>query len=104
MISSPTPKTNPMQETISRLIYPNPLQPSGVEFTLSRESSVTLKIFGPDGGEVATLLNDARMKAGRYIVGLNTREYLHGVYLYQLTTVAGADRFVETRKLIIAKE
>ena len=84
----------------TRLIgnYPNPFNPvTKIEFDLSKESQVSLRVFNLLGEEIATLVSD-RLPSGNYTfewtrpVGLAS-----GVYLYRLDT----DNFTKTRKMLL---
>jgi hypothetical protein len=92
--------------------YPNPFNPSTkIEYSLQRESQVSLKIYNVLGSEVATLVN-GRQEAGRYVVpftaiGGNRLTSASGVYFYRLVANAiplgDAGSFVSTKKLILLK-
>ncbi len=90
-------------ELKSKLIYPNPFKPSGVEFYLSEDAGVTLKIFDMDGKEVETILDNTPMKPGKHAVMLKVQEYRDGVYMYRLSVNNGNNKFIETKKIIVAK-
>ncbi|NLT51196.1 MAG: T9SS type A sorting domain-containing protein [Ignavibacteria bacterium] len=85
--------------------YPNPFNPSTmINYQLSMNSNVTLKIYDILGREVATLVNEHK-PAGTYTVewnGTNSagQQVGSGVYFYQLKTSGG---FVETKKMLMIK-
>ncbi len=84
--------------------YPNPFNPSTtINFTLSKESDVTIKVFNLNGQNVITLV-DKSLPAGKHTVnwsGKNTngQQSATGIYFYRLT----ADTFVETKKMVLLK-
>jgi hypothetical protein len=91
--------------------YPNPFNPSTkISYQISKQSSVTLKVFDVLGNEVATLVNEEK-QPGSYEVEFNsvdTRkassiqsgvQYASGVYFYQLR----AGSYTDTRKMIYMK-
>lgn len=79
--------------------YPNPFNPKTfIEFTLSSESPVSLKVLNILGQEVFTILED-RFSTGRHRVEWNAQHFSSGIYLYRL--VAGSHS--ETKKLILQK-
>jgi len=79
--------------------YPNPFNPlTVVRFQLPVESKVTLKIYNVLGQEVAVLV-DEMQAAGYKSVEWNAENVPSGVYFYRLM----ADKFIETKKLIITK-
>lgn len=81
--------------------YPNPFNPStSINYQISEDSFVTLKIYNILGTEVATLVNEEK-KAGSYNYELRIRNYKlpSGVYFYQLR----ADIFSQTQKMVVLK-
>jgi spore germination protein YaaH len=84
--------------------YPNPFNPSTkISYQISKQSSVTLKVFDVLGNEVATLVNEEK-QPGSYEVEFGTKnvklssggQYASGVYFYQLK----AGSYTTTRKMI----
>jgi hypothetical protein len=66
--------------------YPNPFNPTtNINFSLSRASNVSLKVFDIIGREVATLVNEYKA-AGSYNITFDATNYASGVYFYQLTS------------------
>jgi lysophospholipase L1-like esterase len=79
--------------------YPNPFNPqTEISFRVAELGSVKLQVFDLLGRTVATLVDDER-PAGSYTVRLDAAGLASGVYLYRLA----AGRFVETRKMILAR-
>ncbi len=93
--------------------YPNPFNPSTrIQYQVSRDSHVSLKVFDVLGNEVATLVNEYK-PAGRYSVEFLARGgqtssiqnqassfgFASGVYYYQLKSGS----FVQTKKMIYLK-
>lgn len=83
--------------------YPNPFNPSTViQYQITKESFVTLKVYDMLGREVATLVNQY-LQPGIYLVDFNTdnmsRQLTSGTYFYTLR--AGNDE--DTKKLILLK-
>lgn len=79
--------------------FPNPFNPStSIRFQLPEASIVSLKVFDALGREVAVLV-DGLKASGRYIVNWNSAGVPSGVYFYRLQ----AGKFVETKKMILAK-
>ncbi|MCX7835888.1 MAG: carboxypeptidase regulatory-like domain-containing protein [bacterium] len=80
--------------------YPNPFNPNtSIRFVLPREERVTLKIFNTMGQEVATLVNQTKLNAGKYTLSFNASSLPTGVYIYRLQ----AGSFVESKKMILMK-
>ena len=86
--------------------YPNPFNPqTAIGFSLLAIGNVTLKVYDVLGREIATLLNNETMQAGKHAVNFNV-ETFHGtslpsgVYFYRLS-VDG--KFSETKKLVLMK-
>ncbi len=81
--------------------YPNPFNPStSIQYQVSTNSQVTLKIYDILGNEVATLVNEEK-EPGIYRVEFSTQDYqlASGIYLYRLQ----AGSYVETKKMILMK-
>ncbi|MGQ9820183.1 MAG: T9SS type A sorting domain-containing protein [Candidatus Kapaibacteriales bacterium] len=83
--------------------YPNPFNPStNIEYRISSEAFVTLKVYDILGNEVATLVNEEK-PAGKYKVNFDinsvSRQITSGVYIYKLR----AGKFELSRKMILMK-
>ena len=79
--------------------YPNPFNPTTmIEFTISKLSTVDLRIFDLLGRKVVTLENEQRTP-GNYSVKWDASDLPSGVYFYQLR----AGPFVQTRMLVLVK-
>jgi choice-of-anchor B domain-containing protein len=80
--------------------YPNPFNPSTrIEYSLSKASYVTLKVYDVLGRQVA-LLVDGYKQAGNQLVSFDAARLASGVYYYTLSTDNG---FTETKKMILSK-
>jgi hypothetical protein len=79
--------------------YPNPFNPSTkINYTLPKDSKVTIKVFDITGKEVAVLV-DNDVKAGYHTVDFNSGSLSSGVYFYTIN----ADGYNKTLKMILAK-
>lgn len=79
--------------------YPNPFNPvTIIDFALPQNANVTLKIYDILGKEIATLIN-SRLEAGTYKYEFNASGLTAGIYFYKLS----AERYTETRKMILSK-
>jgi len=88
----------PMEYTLDQN-YPNPFNPSTViEFSIPKQSKVTLKVFNVLGQEVATLVNSS-LVAGHYSVDFKANNLAAGAYIYRLQ----ADNFVRANKMLLIK-
>jgi len=91
-------ETNPTNFSLSQN-YPNPFNPTTViNYQLSADSKVTLKIFDLLGQVVATL-EDGAVRAGVHAAVFEGRNLSSGVYFYRLQ----AGDYTETRKMILTK-
>ncbi len=82
--------------------YPNPFNPSTkINFSLGKREMVSLKVYDILGNEVAGLIRNEFLAAGKYSFDLNTSEYNlpSGVYYYTLKTAA----FTATKKMMLIK-
>ncbi len=79
--------------------YPNPFNPSTkIEYSIPKQSFVTLKIFNVVGQEVATLVNEMQT-ASRYSVTFNAKNIASGIYFTRLS----AGDFTAMKKMVILK-
>ncbi|MFH0733623.1 MAG: T9SS type A sorting domain-containing protein [bacterium] len=79
--------------------YPNPFNPSTtINFALSKNEFVTLKIYDVLGKEVAVLVNE-ELTSGNYSKNWDASGFSSGIYFYSLK----AGSFVETRKMSLVK-
>ncbi len=80
--------------------YPNPFNPStDIMFKLATGSTVTLKVYGIDGDEIATLIDNQHIDAGTHTVHFNAAYMSTGVYIYRIS----AGRFERGRKMVFLK-
>ena len=79
--------------------FPNPFNPTTeINYSLPRQSNVTIKIFDVLGREISTLVNEEK-PAGKYKINFNAVGLSSGIYFYQMK----ANDFIETKKMIIIK-
>lgn len=87
----------------SRVVYPNPFIPAGIEFEIAEEANVSLTIFDAAGNEVKTLLDRQEFPAGVHQLAVDLPDAGGGKYLYRLTAACGGDgggkSFVEVKRL-----
>jgi len=90
--------------------YPNPFNPgTTIEYSIPRQSYVTLEVYNILGKKVETLVNKEE-DAGNYKVEFNTRQsekqFASGLYFYQIKAVPAGNKaasYVKTRKMILLK-
>lgn len=79
--------------------FPNPFNPNTtINYSIPKQSTVTLKAFDVLGREVITLVNQ-QQKAGYYDVDWNAVDNASGIYFYRIK----AGDFVETKKMLLTK-
>lgn len=83
--------------------YPNPFNPSTrIQYQVSSNSQVSLKVYDVLGNEVATLVNEEK-PAGSYEVefksSVGSLQLASGIYFYKLQ----AGTFAETKKMILIR-
>jgi hypothetical protein len=80
--------------------YPNPFNPSTmIRYAVPSQSAVTLEVFDVLGRQVATLVNNQVMPAGRHSVSFDAGRLASGVYVYRL--VVGEK--VMTKRMVLIK-
>jgi hypothetical protein len=79
--------------------YPNPFNPTTtINYSISKESNVTLKIYDILGSEVKTLVNE-KQSVNNYTVNVDFSSLPSGIYYYTLR----AGDFTSTKKLMLVK-
>jgi hypothetical protein len=79
--------------------YPNPFNPvTIIQYELSNEVQVILKVYNVLGREVTTLVDETQ-QAGLYHVQFDGAGLASGVYFYRLSTSG----FVQTKKLVLLR-
>jgi len=79
--------------------YPNPFNPvTSIQYSVSSDRFVSLKVYDINGREVATLVNQ-RKHAGLHHVEFEAKGLPSGVYFYKM--IAG--EFTATRKLLLLR-
>jgi photosystem II stability/assembly factor-like uncharacterized protein len=79
--------------------FPNPFNPTTtINYSISKESNVTLKVYNMLGSEVKTLVNE-KQSVNNYSVNVDFSSLPSGVYYYKLT----AGDFTSTKKLMLVK-
>lgn len=83
--------------------YPNPFNPStSIQYQVSRNSHILLKVYDILGNEVATLVDEYK-QAGTYEVefqsAVGSHQLASGVYYYQMKV----GEFVQTKKMILLR-
>ena len=81
--------------------YPNPFNPTtSIQYSVSSNQFVSLKIYDVLGNEVATLVNEEKQPGVyNYELEIINYELTSGVYFYQLRS----GNFVQTKKMIVLK-
>jgi 5-hydroxyisourate hydrolase-like protein (transthyretin family) len=83
--------------------YPNPFNPATkIDFEVPVDSKVNITIYDNTGREMQSLVNEKK-QAGYYTVVLNGSSLSSGSYFYRIICESGADKFVETKKMIMVK-
>ncbi len=79
--------------------YPNPFNPATtIDFSVPKNSLVTIKVYDILGREVATLVNEEKV-AGNYSLEFNAGKFSSGVYFYRMQ----AGSYTAVKKLILMK-
>lgn len=79
--------------------YPNPFNPvTKINFSISKNSLVTLKVYDIVGKEVDVLINK-NMNAGKYEVSFDGSKLSSGVYFYKIST----GEFTDIKKMVLVK-
>jgi hypothetical protein len=87
--------------------YPNPFNPSTtIQYAISSNQFVSLKVYDILGNEVASLVNEGK-PAGNYQVSFNGAQLTSGIYFYRIQagdpSTGSGQGFVETKKMVLLK-
>lgn len=92
-------KTNSPEKYVLEQNFPNPFNPStNINFHLSQEGFVTLRIYDLLGREVSRLINET-LSSGDHTVQFNSENLKSGLYIYRLET----NGFSDSKKMMIIK-
>ncbi len=79
--------------------YPNPFNPATtINYSVAKETNVSIKVYDLMGREVATLVNEKK-EPGNYEVNFNALNLASGIYFYRMN--AGA--FTSVKKMSVLK-
>jgi len=79
--------------------YPNPFNPSTkIQYSITKNSFVTLKVYDILGRDVATLVNQDQ-PAGDYTVNFDALDVSNGTYFYRIQ----AGSFTDVKKMMVLK-
>ena len=93
-LQSPVPSSFSLSQN-----YPNPFNPTTtIQYSIPKETMVTLRIYNILGQEVATLVNQHQI-AGGYTATFDASQFASGVYFYRLS----AGSFSQVRKMLLLK-
>ncbi|MFI5252197.1 MAG: hypothetical protein ACHQQQ_07170 [Bacteroidota bacterium] len=87
------------EEIVSRLLYPDPFKPVGLEVDLPDAGRVTLRILHEDGSEPKTLIENAFYEKGKHVLSIGLLDIAGGSRLYQLLIEMDGITTVETKKI-----
>ncbi|HEY5124462.1 MAG TPA: phospholipase D-like domain-containing protein [Ignavibacteria bacterium] len=80
--------------------YPNPFNPvTNIEFSVSKQAKISIKIYNVLGQEIMTLVND-NFNPGIYNVKMNSDKLSSGIYYY---TMLSENNIIKTLKLTVVK-
>jgi len=94
-------ETEPVQFSLAQN-YPNPFNPvTTIEFDLSEDAFVTLKVFNILGQEVVTIVDREEFTEGNNWVEFDASALSSGVYYYRLIVNDG--QFTQVKKMMLVK-
>jgi hypothetical protein len=101
------------REFASRLTYPNPFNPSGIDFDLPGDALVTLQILDDAGREIATLIDKRSYTLGTHhidffnghgaVKGNEIPASVHNICFYRLSIQIDGKLYVDTKKIMLSK-
>jgi photosystem II stability/assembly factor-like uncharacterized protein len=101
--ASPKSKRYIVTPAITSRNYPNPFNPSTtINYQLSFDANVSIRVYDITGKEVAELLNGFQ-KSGSYNAVFNASNLSSGVYFYKIIAVNGNNKIDKTMRMILTK-
>lgn len=86
-------------ELKSKLIYPNPFKPVGIEFELPDDAIVSLTIIDETGKDVGVIINNKQYKAGRHEFFADLSNNVGKQYIYRLVAKSKGREHAETKRI-----
>jgi len=79
--------------------YPNPFNPTTtINYSVSKQSFVTIKVYDVLGRDVATLVNENK-QVGNYSIQYNANKLSSGIYFYAMESGS----YTQTKKILLLK-
>lgn len=89
------------QMITSRLTYPDPFKPTGIEFELGHGGAVTLSILNVSSTQIDILLDRVELAAGHHEVSIAPYRLAPGTYVYTLTLASEEESNTITGKITL---
>ena len=86
-------------EIFSRLLYPDPFRPTGIEVDMHAAGRITLRILHEDGSEPNTLIENEYYEKGKHVLPIERAEMACAGALYQLLVEIDGKTTVETKRI-----
>ncbi|MBI3194097.1 MAG: T9SS type A sorting domain-containing protein [Ignavibacteriae bacterium] len=84
-----------------RLIYPNPMKPSGFEIELPEDAEVTIECFDENGNQHQTVCDKKPMRAGKQIVEFSRFGLSEGEYTFRIQAQWAEHEYRITKKVVV---
>jgi len=83
----------------TRLSYPDPFKPVGIEFELPEDATVTIQIFDNNGTAKLSLLEQTNMKTGVHMLECKIQDFDDGKHFYRINAISEKHEYNETRRI-----
>jgi hypothetical protein len=90
-----------VQEFSTRLFYPNPFNPQGIEFDLPEDADVTIEIFTEEGKRVSNLVEKRTFTSGWHKITIPPESLQRGIYYFRLNAQGKSTAYTDTHTLFI---
>ncbi len=87
------------RQLLSRLSYPNPFKPTGIEFDLPLDAMVSLSIMDSSGKEIVNLINSEFRRSGTHTVTIDFELYGNGNYFFRLIAISEKETFSDPKRI-----
>lgn len=83
-------------ETRSNLIYPNPFKPSGIEFEMPQDGTVSLELLDASGAVIEHVIHEEKYSKGLHKLE-SCKFSVPAIRYYRLTVMSDGKPLVETK-------
>ncbi len=85
----------------SRIVFPDPFDPKGIEFELPERCSVTIIMVDRNGTEIMRMRDAVEFDSGIHNIALDTIGLAAGTYFCRISAAGSTQQYLDIKKLIV---